>query len=280
MDDYFFATPDSSALRYEFLDSQKKEQAFIRYTRFSEVDTEHYDGIWKNFSWQEELYIINALINEKTDLSFNKNIITRLLGYTLNEGHITSIRVQLTDRLNYHIKTLEVPFSSLGDLKAAMLRRTDRNGYLVLNHLNEANLLNDLTPAFNLSGRLKQAMKVIEKISSGELHFNFIGRDTGLYSLLTEFFHDENQFLDRKEVIKTSFNLLCRKKWQQKAENLLKVAETSQEFFKNLTGQEALSKVHLWSEFQVKNVFSLLELKMAKHSALAEIDINIVPHSI
>lgn len=280
MDDYFFNSP---GIRYQFYDSQRKKTANIEYTLFSEGITTGYNETWKNFPQKEEIYILDALIKERKELSFNKHITARILDYTLNaESDITSIRIQL---IHYPFSndtvTLNTPFSSLSELYAAVLRRTDRHGYLVLNKHSD-NPFDDVKPAPDLAGRVKQAIDVIHQMVSGRLPVNFIYKDKGLYSLLTEFFHFERNdyFLNIRELCNTIFNYSHREEWQTKAENLLKIAK-NETFFNHLTGRQALEKAYLWSEFQAKNTLSFLALTMEKPSnLLTKINIKLAPHTI
>lgn len=249
---FYSLIPGTEKRRYDFSDLNNIKNATIVYTPFitknNQTYNEPYNPAWKNIFDDEEHYLILSLFNlHKQNKKFwlSEGIEAQITGYIQDRKRKKIHQIELKIFYQNTEKKLILPFHSWNEIRHLVNKRIDSRGQLILNDdliegpFTDVQLISDLTPAHTLSGRVKQAIKIIHQISQGKLAYDFIEQDEGMHQLLKGFFKNDQHDLDQYALMSVIFNIRENQQWMSQAKKLL-MMESLHDKFTHVSDQKAL----------------------------------------
>ncbi|ATW29844.1 hypothetical protein BJP41_05280 [Candidatus Williamhamiltonella defendens] len=269
---FYSVIPGTEKRRYDFSDVNHIKNVTITYTPFVTKNHEPYEATWKNVFDDEEHYLIVSLFNchkQNKKFRLSDHIEAQIIGYTQEEKRKKIHQIEMKIFYQNTEKVLTLPFYSLNEIRQLIHQRTDSRGQLILNDeihapLTDLALLNDLQIAKTLSGRVRQAIKIINRISQGRLAYDFIEQDQGIYQLLKGFFKNDQHDLDKYALMSVIFNMKENQQWMSQAKELL-MMESLHSKFTHVTDQQALEIFNQESILKKKNQLDLISLLLKKN---------------
>ncbi|WP_174891489.1 hypothetical protein [Candidatus Hamiltonella defensa] len=266
---FYSVIPGTEKRRYDFSDVNHIKNVTLTYTPFVTKNNETYEAAWKNVFDEEEHYLILSLFNCHKKFRLSDHIEAQIIGYTENGKRKKITQIELKIFYQNTEKVLTLPFYSLNEIRQLIHQRTDSRGQLILNDeihgpLTDLALLNDLQIAKTLSGRVRQAIKIINRISQGRLAYDFIEQDQGIYQLLKGFFKNDQHDLDKYALMSVIFNMKENQQWMSQAKELL-MMESLHSKFTHVTDQQALEIFNQESILKKKNQLDLISLLLKKN---------------
>nr|WP_216657379.1 YopT-type cysteine protease domain-containing protein [Candidatus Hamiltonella defensa] len=265
---FYSVIPETEKRRYDFSDVNQIKNVTLTYTPFVTKNHEPYEAAWKNVFDDEEHYLIVSLFNlhkQNKKFRLSEGIEAQIIGYMQEEKRKKINQIEIKIFYQNTEKVLTLPFHSWNEIRHLMNKRIDSRGQLILNDdliqgpLTDVQMISDLTPAETLSGRVKQAIKIIHRISQGRLAYDFIEQDKGMHQLLKGFFKNDQNDLDKYALILSTFNAKENQQWMSQAKKLL-MMDSLHDKFTHVTDQKALEICSQANIIKNKHTLDLISL--------------------
>ncbi|WP_174889329.1 YopT-type cysteine protease domain-containing protein [Candidatus Williamhamiltonella defendens] len=276
---FYSTAPGTDKRRYAFSDLNNIKNANIVYTPFvsrnNDIDKAH----WRKIFDYQEHYLILSLFNlhrQNKKFRLSEDIEAQIIGYTQDVKRKKIYQISLKIFYQNTEKSLILPFHSWNEIRQLMNKRIDSSGQLILNDdliqdpLTDLQLIRDLTPDKTLSGRVKQAIKIIHQISEGAVAYDFIEQDEGMYELLKGFFKNDQDNLDKYALMSVIFNITENQQWMSQAKKLL-IMDSLHDKFTQVSDQKALeicSQANIMKNKHTLDLISLLLKENYPHFSL------------